>query len=64
MLKSDLRYPNEQEKIVVTAIDLCSKGKNVSCILSTNAVDLPDPVPDFNTNMFLQTLEGYGPGEE
>ena len=36
------------------------------CDKCVNWVDLDEFLvenPDFNTNMFLQTLEGYGPGE-
>ena len=36
------------------------------CEKCVNWVDLDEFLvenPDFNTNMFLQTLEGYGPGE-
>jgi hypothetical protein len=37
------------------------------CEKCVNWVDLDEFLvenPNFNTNMFLQTLEGYGPGEE
>ena len=37
------------------------------CDKCVNWVDLDEFLvenPDFNTNMLLQTLEGYGPGEE
>ena len=48
---------NTKVKLAI-AVAVCDKG--------VNWVDLDEFLvenPDFNTNMFLQTLEGYGPNE-